>query len=289
MIRRTILAIAFAAIAFSASAAEPGDTLMRATDVDVLITETPEYLRVTASDSTNTMTWTERYPANAKVKSRQRFGMRSPSIGGNKNTYWDVISGNLMFGFVSGHGAPAALDLEMGHSIEISWLNVLAVCCNFRKAHSSLSLGIGFGWRNYRTTTGMRFAVDGGGTTSYEPFAPDASPRYSRIKTFSLSFPLLYTQNFRIGSFKDLGVQIGPVLNWNSHGSMATRWYDADGRKMTDKTNRVDQRRFSVDIYGALRLFPAVGVYVRYSPQSVLRNAPDLDFTPLSTGIVLAL
>lgn len=291
MIRHTIIATATAmAVACSATfAAEPADTLLHATDVDMLITETPEQLRITASDSTGIMSWIEKYPDNANVRSRQRFGLKSATIRSNKNTYWDVTSSTLLLGFVDGHGAPAALDLEMGHSLEISWLNALAVSCNFRHLHSSVSLGVGFGWRNYRTTTGMRFVTDDSGLTSFEPFAPDASPRYSRIKTFSLSFPLLYTQNFRLGAFKNLGIQFGPVLNWNSHGSLATRWYDADGRKMTESTNRVDQRRFSVDIFGALRLFPAMGLYVRYSPQSVLCNAPGLDFTTLSTGIVLGI
>ena len=132
-------------------------------------------------------------------------------------------------------------------------------------------MGIGFGWRNYRTTTGMRLVQGDGGAISYTPFADDMTPKYSRLKVFSLSVPVFYTFRFSLPRIKHLGLQFGPIVNFNTHASIENRW----------------QRRLSVDLYAALRFCDAVGIYVRYSPQSVLLHSPAVDFKPLSTGFVV--
>lgn len=292
MLRKTsyILTAILSLAAAAATAQEPADTLMRATDVDVVITESAAGLRIDATGDDITLTHTERYPDNATIHSSQsRLRMPSACLGGNSRVRWDIISSSLMFGFSGTTGAPEALDLEMGKSLEISWLNVLAVRCDLRAIHSSVSLGVGFGWRNFRTTTGMRLVRSVDGPIGYLPFADDVTPKYSRLKVFSLSVPVLYTVNFSLPRLRHLGLQLGPVVNFNTHASIESRWLDADGRKQTQSIKNPGQRRVSVDLYAALRFCQAVGIYVRYSPQSVLRRSPAVDFTPLSTGFVIGI
>lgn len=289
MLRHTILI----PLVFSAArifAAEQPDTLLLATDVDVVLTETANALHITATNATDTVSFTEQYPEGATIKaeSRRSFGSIS-GLGGNRCIQAELISGNLMFGFVGAPGAPSALDLEMGRSYEISWLNTLGISAHLKGINASVSVGVGLSWRNYRTTTGMRFTPPAEGPAGFEPFNPEVTPKYSRLKVFSLSFPILYKQNFRIPGLPSMAVQAGPVLNWNSHASIASRYIDADGVKHNESTNNTGVRRFSVDLYAAVRLFDEVGIYVRYSPQSVLSNNPALDFRTLSTGVVIGL
>ncbi len=279
----------FTAIGLNAMTAST-DTVLHATGVDVLISENAEGLRIETSDSSSAATFTEVFPENATISSEQHF--RKPFIGlwGNKHISWDVITANVLAGFVNAAGAPGEIDFEQGKSYEISVLNAAAIRCSINSTHSSISAGIGISWRNYRTTTGMQLTHGNDGSVGYEPFPSDVSPRYSRLKVFSLSFPILFTQKFRIPHARHLCLQFGPVLNWNSHASLSSRWINSDGSKGKFSTNDVAARRFSVDIYGALELFQGIGLYVRYSPQSVLRASPALgDFKSLSTGIVLAL
>lgn len=292
MLRKTsyILTALLSLAAATATAQEPADTLMHATDVDVVITENAEGLRIDATGDDIALSHTERYPDNATIHSSQsRLRIPSASLGGNSRVRWEIISSTLMCGFSGTTGAPDALDLEMGKSLEITWLNAVAVRCDLRSIHSSVSVGLGFGWRNFRTTTGMRLVRSVDGPIAYLPFADDVTPKYSRLKVFSLSVPVLYTVNFSLPRLKNMGLQLGPVINFNTHASIESRWLDADGRKQTQSIKNPGQRRVSVDLYGALRFCSDVGVYVRYSPQSMLRHSPAVDFTPLSTGIVFGI
>lgn len=289
MLRKTYILTALLSLAAAAATAqEPADTLMRATDVDVVITESAAGLRIDATGDDIELTHTERYPDNATIHSTQsRLRIPSARLAGNSRVSWDLVSSTLMFGFSGTTGAPEALDLEMGKSLEIDWLNVLALRCDIRAIRSSVSVGIGFGWRNYRTTTGMRLVQPDGGAISYTPFADDVTPKYSRLKVFSLSVPVFYTFRFSLPRIKHLGLQFGPIVNFNTHASIENRWLDADGRKQTQSIKAPGQRRVSVDLYAALRFCDAVGIYVRYSPQSVLLHSPAVDFKPLSTGFVV--
>ncbi|MBJ2183644.1 MAG: hypothetical protein JFR38_03920 [Muribaculaceae bacterium] len=288
MLRKTF-SILCAAIAAGAYAAAPADTVMSATNVDVIISETPSGLHVEATDNNGTITCDEVYPAGTTVRSTQRRTtmFRTNALWTTGKVEWDIVSGNILFGAVNASGAPAEADFEMGRSFEISWLNAVAVTCNIKSIRSGISAGVGLSWRNYRTTTGMQLLTDDNGSVSYAPFAQDVTPRYSRLKVFSLSFPVLFYHNFNIRSIPHLGVQFGPVLNWNSHASVSSKWYAPDGSKQHVSTNCVDVRHFSVDLFAAVRVFSSLGVYVRYSPQSVLLNSPDLDFSTFSTGIAL--
>ena len=119
-----------------------------------------------------------------------------PFIGlwGNKHISWDVITSNVLAGFVNAAGAPGEIDFEQGKSYEISVLNAAAIRCSINSTHSSISAGIGISWRNYRTTTGMQLTHGNDGSVGYEPFPDDVSPRYSRLKVFSPSaFSLINT------------------------------------------------------------------------------------------------
>ena len=79
----------------------------------------------------------------------------------------------------------------------------------------------------------------------------------------------------------------GAVFNYNSHASLKTKWVTVDGDRAEQKTNHIGHRRFTVDFIGLVRIWSGVNLYVRYSPNSVLRGAGQPKFNPLSSGIIL--
>lgn len=292
MFRKHIIALLISSMMPAiAAATERPDTLLHAHAADVTITETVAGLRVDARTDSFVVSVTEPYPADAVIKSHQS-SMRTlgARLGHSRQVEWELISGSFMFGFTNALGAPRDIDFEMGKSFEISWLNTMSLSCRIKSIHSRVSAGIGITWRYYRTTTGMRLIAGEGCVAGFEPFDGALTPKYSRLKVFSLSFPILFTHYFHIPGIKGTAVQAGPVLNLNTHSSLQSRWLDADGRKQTQTVKSIGQRRFTVDLYASVALFEGLGLYVRWSPQSVLRNCPQLDgFTTLSTGFILGL
>ena len=107
-----------------------------------------------------------------------------------------------------------------------------------------------------------------------------ASPKFSRVKVFSLSFPLLYEHKFN----RQWGLGIGPVFNWNTYGSIKTRFKkDGDNQKLVEK--HIGHRKFTIDAMFILEN-PIVDLYMKYSPMDVLKDN-DLKFQSLSIGIYL--
>lgn len=213
------------------------------------------------------------------IRSSSRFNRVGTDCCGN----WDIVSNGLCFGFVATPGSPSALSPDMGKSMEIGWLNIIAMERQLYRGWA-MSLGIGIDWRNYRSTKGLVYESTGGHT---EPGANDKPwYRFSRIKIFSLQFPLLWTKNFKKRSGMTPAIGFGTIFNLNTHGSVKTSWRDENGKKRNAVSNDIGQRIFTIDIYGQIRLGD-VGVYVRYSPYKILTGQTPFDYRPLSVGVSL--
>lgn len=284
--------------AFAASAGEPVDTVMSVSNpASVSITESPEGMRVTVSgidgNSGYESSYFQGYPAGARVKARQETRWYPFSLAGNrprrgKIHHWDLVTGGLGLGMVNAPGAPQAMGLEWEKSFEISWLHILAV--RYTSRSLGVSAGIGVDWRNYKVTTDTRLQPNGQGGVTWGSYPTDAQPRNSRLKVFSLQFPILYHQHlpFRISGFQPK-IVVGPVLNWNSHASLRTKWRDAEGNDMEEYNSGVHQRRFTVDLFGALSLNGWANIYCRYSTQTVLQGYGSPRFRSFSIGWMLFL
>lgn len=285
--------------AFAASAGEPVDTVMSVSNpASVSITESPEGMRVTVSgidgNSGYESSYFQGYPAGARVKARQETRWYPFSLAGNRPRrgnihHWDLLApGGLGLGMVNAPGAPRAMGLEWEKSFEISWLHILAV--RYTSRSLGVSAGIGVDWRNYKVTTDTRLQPNGQGGVTWGPYPADAQPRNSRLKVFSLQFPILYHQHlpFRISGFQPK-IVVGPVLNWNSHASLRTKWRDAEGNDMEEYNSGVHQRKFTVDLFGALSLNGWANIYCRYSMQTILQGYGSPRFRSFSIGWMLML
>ena len=189
---------------------------------------------------------------------------------------WNIYSGGFVIGWVN---APSVLDVDMGHSMELGWLNVIGAKLNTGHGQR-ITMGVGIDWRNYKLCRGTRYAW-GDDHVWTDLYPTDATPRSSRLKVFSLTLPIILRQ--RLVNKVDL--MAGAIVNFNVHGSLETV-YDLDGTKITERTTRIHQVPVTADIFAGVK-WSCLGAYVRYSPCHVLRQEHAPAFTSFSTGIFL--
>ncbi len=181
-------------------------------------------------------------------------------------------------GFCMAPGAPDAMDVRAFKSWELWWLVAEARFHPWRNNHI-LSAGIGLDWRNYRITDEYRFVPDGK-NVNLEAYPEGAKPDFSRIKVFSVNFPLRY--QYRT---KNAGFSFGPVVNLNVHSSTKTR-YTLNGGKYKDTAGDVRVTPVTVDFMGTVNV-KWLEMYVKYSPCSVLEDGHGPKFKSLSFGFML--
>lgn len=218
-----------------------------------------------------------RYVRTWLGKPVKEFGI---NLSNTRTTQWNLVSGGFGFGFVTPVDCKPDFDASMGRSYELTWAMVLGV--SMRHGHHSVRAGLGFDWRNY-VTKGDRFFFKDDETISLLPYDEEMTGRRSRIKVFSLQLPVLYGISF--GRRNHWGIELGPVINFNTGGSIKTQ-YKMDGTSVSLKTGHIGQRPVTVDIMATVH-YKAIGLYARYAPMNVLKSSTGLDFRSFSTGIMI--
>lgn len=288
-----LAATACAATAYAGTA--PTDTIMSVSNPHhIVITEDSAGLNVSVrgadNDSTFRTSFTELYPDDTVIHSHQT-DTEPWWMHRRKHSDWAVGAGGLMLGFTDAVGAPSAMRQEMGKSFEIGLAEAISVNYMFPGDRWSVGAGFGFTWRNYRTTLGTRYMSDGQGTgVMLEPWPDDVEGRFSRLKVFSLNFPVTaeYRAPFRFpGSSRRLAIKGSVIFNCNSHASLKSAWTDATGRDVMYTTNSIGQRKFTMDFMLTVMPMPYLGIYCKYSPMSVLNEGHGPDFRSFSTGLIL--
>lgn len=186
--------------------------------------------------------------------------------------------GGIGFGFVNALGAPKNMKVDMAASKEI-FFDAFRIGKSYNYGKHKLSVGLGFHWRNYRMTGKSRFAknTDELLISSY----PQGSEiDYSRIKVFSITFPLQY--EFKL--VKDFKLNAAAILNVNTYASMETQ-YRLDGQKQKEFTKHIHHTPVSVDLRAAVE-WKSLGVYFKYAPCKVLNTAYGPSFSGLSAGVM---
>ena len=207
-------------------------------------------------------------------------GNNLPKISISEDDVDMEATAHLGIGFVSPTNVSSGMDFPFGKSWEI-FVTPMVFELYMNKAKGDLvSLGVGLDWRNYRMTNDTRFLLAPDGTVDLGAYPEGAKPQFSRVKVFSLSFPLLYEHKFN----RQWGLGIGPVFNWNTYGSIKTR-YKKDGEKHKSVEKSIGQRKFTIDAMFILEN-PIIDLYLKYSPMDVLKDN-DLKFQSLSLGIYL--
>lgn len=202
----------------------------------------------------------------------------------NKNSKTKKYRGNLCvggfgFGVVNAIETSEGMDMDMGASYEFSLDHLLRFNYNVLPA-TSVSMGFGMTWRNYRMTGRTRFIKEGDKLV-LGAYPEGSDIKFSRLKVFSLTVPFMINQSLG----RKVVFSVGPVVNFNTHASLKTR-YTLNGEKVKEKNNNIHQNRMTVDLMAKLR-FNSLGVYAKYSPSDMLNTDFGPKFRSFSTGITL--
>lgn len=199
---------------------------------------------------------------------------------GSKKSTFSIESGGFGFGFVNAVNTPSPMDVKMASSYEIFFDHIIAVRCRPWNNGSSFFMGIGIDWKNYRMTGGSRFIKDGN-KLMLAPYEDGSDPSFSRLKIFSLTVPVMFSQDLG----KHFTLNAGAVVNFNLHGSMKTK-YTLDGEERSYSDNHIRQQKVTVDLMAQLN-YRAIGCYIKYSPCDILDTNFGPEFNHLSAGITL--
>ena len=187
----------------------------------------------------------------------------------------DITS--LGIGMVNVINAPDNLNIDMGASYEFSVDNLLKCCYNLIPT-TSVSLGIGLNWKNYRMTGCTRFVKEGN-NLFLDNYPEGADIKFSRLKIFSFTVPLLIHQ--AIG--RKAALSLGPVVNINTYGSLKTR-YVLNDERIKEKSKDINQNSATIDFMAKIHL-GEIGFYAKDSPTSVLNPDFGPKFNSYSAGI----
>lgn len=233
---------------------------------------------VDTSDSIVTLTpWDEMWD-----RSKERFDKKP-----HKPSNWKFAFGGAGFGFSQVCGAPKGMDVQFFKSLTVSMLYVIGAKYNVPNTGNGLSFGLGIDWRRYRATYPSKCIVSNDGVIELGEYPADVIPKFSELRTFSLIVPVLWRQQLpiKLPGCANMSLAVGPIVDFNVHGSMGNYWTNLEGNQVKRSTNHIHQKVVTVEMFGALYINSWLGVYLRYTPMNVLHK-PNLQFTSFSSGLI---
>ncbi len=255
---------------------------------NVSITETDDMINVSfMSDNNEPQEFSFEIPDPDNRYVKTYLGAKGSDFGitisRSGSTQWDIVSAGLGAGFVTPVDKSPSFSSSMISSSEYTWAIVLGL--QMRHGPHTVKAGLGIDWRNYTAKGNHYFHKDDNGEITLLPYDPEMTKTHSRIKVFSLQIPVLYGISF--GHNRIFGVELGPVINFNTGGSVKTQ-YTIGSTDYSIKSRHIHQRPVTVDAMCIVK-YKSVGLYARYAPMSVLKKSTGLDFGAFSTGIMLML
>ena len=182
-------------------------------------------------------------------------------------------------GLVTATNQADGMDVKMANcGWEFIFNNLFGGAYHITK-QTSLKANFGLDWRNYRMKNENRFLKENNKLT-IAPYPDGADVEFSRVKIFSMTLEFLMTQQIN----KKIFIAAGPVVNFNTHGSIKTR-YTLDGKGKKETSSCIKQNAVTLD-YKAEVGFANLGFYFKYSPSNVLDTNYGPKFKSMSAGII---
>ncbi len=196
--------------------------------------------------------------------------------------HWSLILDGFYFGFGWPNvksGVPAFKN-NIGHEYEFGVMNLIGL--QYSTNHKQyISFGFGIETRRYHMHNEQIYLFkDEHDMIDVTTFPDGAGKRSSNLCLTSLQFPLIFRQS--VGNFK---FSVAGIMNINVGGSISNHYRLGDN-DFDITTKNIGQRKITFDVMGGI-CYKALGLYVRYRPQNVLKNGRGPQFNTLSTGIIL--
>ena len=183
-------------------------------------------------------------------------------------------------GLVTATNQAEGMDVKMANcGWEFTFNNLFGVY--FRPAKRTLlQMNFGLNWRNYRMKNENRFLKDAN-KVIIAPYPEGADIEFSRVKIFSMTMEMMLQQCLT----KNIIVAIGPVVNFNTHGSIKTR-YKLNGEGQKETSSNIKQNAVTIDYKAEVGISP-ISFYFKYSPSNVLNTDFGPEFSSMSAGLIL--
>lgn len=189
-------------------------------------------------------------------------------------------------GLVSAHSQAPGMDVEFGNA---GWEFILNNIFNWEYRpfnRTFLSLGFGVDWRNYRMNGDHRFLKEDNKLT-VAPYPDGADINFSRVKVFSMTLELMLRQ----GLSRHVAIEAGPIVNFNTHASIKTRYTIGSGKEkegFKETSSNIHQKPVTVDFKAGIIINP-IEFYFKYSPTNTLDVDYGPEFRSMSAGIIIGL
>lgn len=145
---------------------------------------------------------------------------------------------------------------------------------------SNLYLNFGLEDKSFKIRGDQRYVKGDDGVLGFAPY--DGTPKWSALRIFSWNLSAGYYQHI----WKDFGLFVEPVLNFNTGSRIKTKWYDANDRKVKEKAKFGKQKLVTYELMGGIKI-GSVKAYVKYNPGNLLEKGFGPDFATWSVGIIL--
>ena len=122
----------------------------------------------------------------------------------------------------------------------------------------------------------------GDGSIEAYAYPEGAYPKFSYLRVFSFSVPILYSYDFGGG----WGFTLGPVIQLNVSSKIKTKYWDAEGQKKKISDKNVHCNLATVDFMFQLNL-REISLFVKYSPFDLMDRSYWPQFQHFSVGIAL--
>ncbi|MGM9704449.1 MAG: hypothetical protein ACI3YB_00470 [Prevotella sp.] len=189
--------------------------------------------------------------------------------------------GSVVQGGTGGLNGPEGVSVNMSDSHELFW-NITSYSRALGCRGFGLVTGIGIDWRNFRMDGDYRFVKDGS-KVAVSTYNEGETPKFSRLKVFSITVPLLLEWQLSDNGFF---VNAGPVMNINTYASLKTRYKTPEGKKRKEINKGVHQVPVTVDFMGQMG-YGIFGAYIKYSPFHLLQTDYAPEMCPLTCGLIL--
>lgn len=172
-------------------------------------------------------------------------------------------------------------DFKTQRSYEV----FLNLCTDDFKLSRSVTFnyGLGFSWKNFAMTKNGMMTKDDDGNIRIGGWPEKAEPKVSKLRVFSVTFPLILSVN----AYRGVGFSVGPVVNLNASSSIVNK-YRLNDEKQKNKYKRAHCNLATVDVMFQLNIRD-VGFYAKYSPMNIMDTGYWPEFKHWAIGLTLSL
>lgn len=217
-------------------------------------------------------------PFMNKSKSKKKYTME-PHWAGIGWGFANISNSSLQFNNIDG------VSLKSESSNEF-FFNLIEKILPVYRNNLGLTTGLGFNWRNYFFDANQHFSeIDG--VTIVENAAAGIDYKYSRLRTFYLTVPLLLEWQPTFGKNHQFFIAAGAVGGVNTSAKHKIKYKDANNTTVKKITGKgLNAAPVSLDFLGQIGYGPW-NVYVKYAPFSIFQSQKGPNIRSVSVGAML--